>query len=143
MRHPDPHCFVTNNISMAPAMQLEALAKEKEGGPLTKPHTAHSCVAPIELRDMPSPIGVPIKNDLMNTAHVPHDTSTSGDSLLPSKDKAQKLSKPYEGKPGPLCEKCPLRESKYVSGRGGVVRTHCPSASVLTPLNGANLRCSS
>lgn len=73
-----------------PVMQLEGLIGEKEGGPRPMPRPANVPLNPIELREMPSPIGVPIKNELMNNVHMTCDSGAPEASLSTSKHNSQK-----------------------------------------------------
>lgn len=75
---------------MAEADQTDVAGGKKRGRPKTLSGNSQDTIAPIELRDMSSPIGVPIYNKLMNNAHVPYDISASADSLNTSKDNSQK-----------------------------------------------------
>lgn len=100
--------------------QLQALVAE-EGEQVAKPVAGGLRKDAIHIREMPSPIGVPIKNKLMNNVHVPSADRASAASSSPSKGKPVKavVDRTHEGKPGPQCGRCPLRESAYVGGRGG------------------------
>lgn len=50
--------------------------------------------------------------------YIDNDTHITAPS-----DKAPLKTAPYEGKPGPLCGRCPLRGRPWVGGRGGLKET--------------------
>lgn len=100
--------------------RLMELAGER-GESVTTAVTTRLHFDPLEAREMPSPIGVPIKNELKNSVHVSRDISPPDESISTSKVKAKKppVDKPYGGKPGPNCGRCLLRDQPLVGGRGG------------------------
>ena len=99
----------------------------KEGTPVAYPVTSQSPVEPVHRENMPKPIHKIIEN---NAAHdtCPEPGAAEVDRLLAPKDKGAPaacplpLQCPIEGKPGPLCDKCPPKDQPYVGGALNVVK---------------------
>lgn len=85
--------------------QLETLLAELEinaGEPVYESVYSRFTKTPIEFRQMPSPIGVPTEKKKESNKERKKET------LLSKTPKEQT----YEGKPGPLCHKCLLKNDR-------------------------------